>query len=441
MTVTVRLKPSAFNTQVQHEGKYLAFNSLVAFSLEMNEAQAQLFNETLNEIALSGSCKDEPLLRCLYTLGFVVPANYDELAAQQAAFQAARESTETLRLTIAPTMAYNLHCSYCFQQNFPPCKTMRPDVEQGIVEFVRRKSEASKALVVQWFGGEPLLRFKRIVAMTEAFQRICSDRGMRYHAEMLTNGVLLTPEIITSLPKLGIKAIQIPLDGDVDTYARRKGIALERAERFHDFLVSHMQSLVDATGSVTIRINVDRNNPAAGYDVVRMFKRTGCCDPRIDFRLGFLNNRDGIVDCIPHDCLSNTEFADAEADFRRFLIKQGYRVYGEPVPRKYPCAAPLRNNFTIDPAGRIGKCVPATGTDESVFSQIHPDDINRTMRETAGSDLPYSDFDPYASTCRDCELLPVCLGSCPRSHAPGRAVICALRQGLAETLAFYRLHS
>jgi len=436
----VMLKPSAFNAQVEHEGTHLAFNSVVACSLEMNAAQARLFNDALDEIGRSGSCEDESLLRCLYALGFVVPADYDELAAQQAAFQAAKASTETLRLTIVPTMACNLHCSYCFQQDFAPSKTMRPEIERGIVEFVRRKSEDSKALVVQWFGGEPLLRFKRIVAMTEAFQRICADRNMRYHAEMLTNGVLLTPEIIASLPKLAVRAIQIPLDGDVETYARRKGITLERAKAYHEFLVEYMQSLVDATGSVTIRINVDRDNPSAGYDVVRMFKRKGCCDPRIDFRLGFLNNRDGIVDCIPHDCFSSTEFADKEADFRRFLIEQGFRVYGDPGPRKYPCAAPLRHNFTIDPVGRIGKCVPATGTNESVYSRIYPDDIERTMRETNGPDVPYFDFDPYASACRDCELLPICLGSCPRSHAPGLAVICALKQSLAETLAFYRLH-
>src|SRR5208282_4539539 len=205
------LKPSAFNAQVEHEGTHLAFNSVVACSLEMNAAQARLFNDALDEIGRSGSCEDESLLRCLYALGFVVPADYDELAAQQAAFQAA--------------------------------KTMRPEIERGIVEFVRRKSEDSKALVVQWFGGEPLLRFKRIVAMTEAFQRICADRNMRYHAEMLTNGVLLTPEIIASLPKLAVRAIQIPLDGDVETYARRKGITLERAKAYHEFLVEYMQSL------------------------------------------------------------------------------------------------------------------------------------------------------------------------------------------------------
>ncbi|HEY0283437.1 MAG TPA: radical SAM protein [Rhizomicrobium sp.] len=440
MDTPVKLKPSVFNAQIPHNGKVLAFNSLIAFSLEMSEPQARIFNDTLDEIARIGRCEDEAFQRCLYALGFVVPADHDEIAAQQAAFRAAKADADTLRLTIAPTMACNMHCTYCFQQDFAACKTMQPEIERGIIEFVRRKSERSKTLVVQWFGGEPLLRLHRIAAMTEAFQSICAERGMRYYAEMLTNGVLLTPETVASLSKLAVRAIQIPLDGDIETYARRKGISLQRAQAFHDSLLDSMPSLLEATGSVTIRINVDRNNPAAGYDAVRMFKQKGCCDPRLDFRLGFLNNRDGIVDCIPHDCFSNAEFADTEAAFRRFLAEQGFQVYGEPGPRKYPCAAPLQNNFTISPDGRIGKCVPAIGTDDSVFGQIYPDDIERTMQETAAADAPYSDFDPYLGACSGCEFLPVCLGSCPRSHAPGRSVICALKEGLAETLAFYRVH-
>ena len=202
MTVALKLKPSVFNVQVRHNGKHLAFNSLVACSIAMDDPQARLFNDALDEIRRRGSIDDKSLLRCLYALGFVVRADEDELIREQARFKSVREDTETLRLTIAPTMACNLHCSYCFQQDFAGRRTMRLDVQRGVVEFVRRKTEGAKALVVQWFGGEPLLRYKQIVAMTEAFQRICAERGMRYHAEIMTNGMLLTPEIIASLAKL-----------------------------------------------------------------------------------------------------------------------------------------------------------------------------------------------------------------------------------------------
>ena len=63
MDTPVKLKPSAFNAQVRHNGKVLAFISLIAFSLEMSEPQARVFNETLDEIARVGWCENASEMR------------------------------------------------------------------------------------------------------------------------------------------------------------------------------------------------------------------------------------------------------------------------------------------------------------------------------------------------------------------------------------------
>jgi uncharacterized protein len=433
-----RWKPSVFNIRLMTDGKRLAYNGSTAHTIEMSLAQEAFFDQCLNEIEQSGHCSNEPMLQAMAALGFVVPEEDDEYRRNQIRFQNIKASTDVLRVTIAPTMACNLRCTYCFQQNLARCQFMSPEVEQGVVEFIRRKVKSSQKLVVQWFGGEPLLAFDRILQLSNTFQQICAEGGIEYYAEMLTNGTLMTSRVVDELRAMAIKAIQISLDGDAATYAQRRNIRLEYATAYHRFLLRHIKAIVEATGSVTIRVNVDRENPEAGKQVVRMFKAAGCRDTRIDFRLGFINTSRGILDCIPHDCLSGGEFTDLEADFRRFLASEGYRVYGEPELRKYPCGAPLAHSYTIDPEGRIGKCVPAIGTDESVFSRIYPDDIDRTMRETSGPGAPFSGYDPYESrSCRGCELLPVCLGSCPKMHAPGRIVMCGLKPNLAETLAFF----
>ncbi|KAF0206651.1 MAG: hypothetical protein FD172_3910 [Methylocystaceae bacterium] len=431
-------KPSAFNVELDAAGRRFVYNSISLQMLELDEATLACFRDSMDEIRLGGRCADERMLQCFLALGFVVPASEAEYEREQTQFSSSKADRDTLKITLAPTMACNLRCSYCFQQDFAPSRNMKAEVQNGVIEFVRRKAAGSRRLVVQWFGGEPLLRYEQIVSMTEAFQKICAERDMIYEAEMLTNGTLLTPEIIDSFRRLSLRAIQIPMDGDIATYARRKGATLKRAEDFHQFLLGHMPQLVAAVGSVKIRINVDRDNADAGKDVVRMFNTHGCCDPRIDFRLGFLNTRDGIIECIPHDCLSDAEFAAAEADFRQFLAREGFRVYDEPFRRKFPCAAPLERNFTIDPSGRIGKCVPAIGSDESVFSRIYPENIERTIAETSQADAPYADYDPFESEmCRKCALLPVCLGSCPKLHVDGVAASCRVKEGFAEKVLFH----
>lgn len=437
MNNVLKWKPSFFNVTLRRDGKCVIFNSVTAQMIELAEGQWEILEDCFSQTAQTGRCANENMLRYLIALGFVVPEGEDEYQREHAKFLATRSSRRKLLLTIVPTMACNLRCTYCFQQNIPRGKWMKPDVQRALVEFVRRKAEGSRQLVVQWFGGEPLLTYDIIISLSEEFQRICKEYDIAYHSEMLTNGTLLTSKIIDSFPRISLRVIQISLDGKPSTYAQRKQVSLGRAEAFYGFLVEHAQSIVDATGSVTIRINVDRDNADEGKEVVWLFKKHGVNDPRIDFRLGFLNTSRGIIDCIPHDCFSHAEFANLELDFRRFLANEGYMVYGMPQPKDYPCTAVVRNSYTVDPDGRIGKCVPAIGSEQSVFSQLYPDDLTHTLIETSSRKVPYEQLDPFESqACRNCRLLPVCLGSCPKMHEVNGTFVCSMKEGLADKLAF-----
>lgn len=56
-------------------------------------------------------------------------------------------------------------------------------------------------------------------------------------------------------------------------------------------------------------------------------------------------------------------------------------------------------------------------------------------------DIPYLHYDPYSlPACAECKLLPQCLGACPRNHTPNGVFQCALRDGLADRLAFFNTH-
>jgi uncharacterized protein len=432
-------KPSYFNVPLDNNGKRLMLNGANGLMLQLGKPQSEILDMYFDEIERNGNCSNETLLQCLVKLGFVVPQSEDEYLNARGDFAATRASRDSFRVTIAPTMACNMHCSYCFQRDMTRNQSMSPKIQEGAVEFIRRMAAGSRLLIVQWFGGEPLLAYDQILAMSEALRRSCEEQGIDYYSEMLTNGTLLTTQIIKSFKKIALKAIQIPLDGALDTYAKRKGVTADRARAFHRFLAENLQALVDVTGSVTIRINVDRENPEAGREVVRMIKEQGCFDPRIDFRLGFLNTSRGVVDCIPHDCLQPSEFSRLEVDFLHFLAQEGYRVYGAPTKRNFPCAAPLAHACTIDPQGGIGKCVPAISTQQSVFTRIYPDDIERTMQEFASGFTPYISFDPFESDqCKGCKLLPLCLGSCPKLHEDNKPFSCGMKEGLLERLRFYQ---
>jgi uncharacterized protein len=437
MSLTRNWKASVFNNNVPDGHRVTWFNSRSSCLFALSEEASRTLESVLDGLA-SGVPPGDALAAQLSSLGLIVPGDVDEYEGERVAFQDRLRARETLKITIAPTMACNLRCTYCFQQHLRKSPLLDRETQCGIVDIVRHLMRGTRLLVVQWFGGEPLLAWPRICEMTEEFQRICADCGAEYYAEMLSNGTLLSADKIARLDRLAVRALQIPLDGDIATYARRKQIPLDKARAFHQFLADSLQQIVDKTGSVTIRVNVDRDNPEGGKEAVRMIRAGGCVDERIDFRLGFLNTSRGVLECIPHDCFTPNEFGDAENDFRRFLAEQGYRVYGRPARRKFPCAAPLEHSFTVDPTGRIGKCVPSIGTGESVFAQIHPGDPLRTLAEMSLSEIPYGSFDPFArGPCQGCSLLPACLGSCPKMHEERATLLCPMKTGLGERLSFY----
>lgn len=441
MLAETRWKPSFFNIHVDRNGTRLFFNSVNSHIFELSGGQRESFDQALREVEEQGHCADPRMQYCLKTLGFIVPESENEYERERRRFQSTARSTESLRITIAPTLACNLRCSYCFQHELRHLPMLSPELERGVVDFVDRKLESSKILVMRWFGGEPLLALPQITRMTEELQSFCASRGIVYYAEMLTNGALLTPERIEKLNELSVRLMHLPLDGAPALYAERRGISLEQALAFHERLLDNVPHLLKILKTLVIRINVDQHNPRGGEDVVRMFKSRGYVDRRIDFRLGFLNTLPGILDCVPHDCLSMSAISSVQTEFHQFLAAEGYSVYGGPELLEYPCGVPLAHCFTIDPYGRIGKCVPCIGTEESVFAQIYPDDIDRTLREMEAADLPYADYDPYSSpACEGCKLLPQCLGACPRNHTPNGVFQCGLRDGLADRLAFFSTH-
>ena len=234
---------------------------------------------------------------------------------------------------------------------------------------------------------------------------------------MITNGALLGPSVLEHLTGLSLKQLEISLDGLPETYARRKGLPLDRALAVYDFLTRAAGPLIEAVGSLMLRINVDRENVDEAKELVRRMLRASPDARRIEFRLQVLSAGKGLIECIPHHCYSRDESAEVREEFESFLASQGLPAGGPPRRLNLPCMAVRHQAFTVAPDGRIGKCVPATGLPGNAFLTLDPADPAGTLARLDAVGHPYADFDPFLTpTCSGCPFLPVCLGQCPRDH-------------------------
>src|SRR2546423_10640360 len=76
--------------------------------------------------------------------------------------------------------------------------------------------------ILTFFGGEPLLNLPVMYDLAERTWRATQARGISMVVNVITNGLLLTPEVVDRLAPYGLNGIKITLDGDRDTHNRMR---------------------------------------------------------------------------------------------------------------------------------------------------------------------------------------------------------------------------
>lgn len=125
----------------------------------------------------------------------------------------------TLSLVIAPTLACNFACPYCYEANLP-LTIMREEVEDKIIDFINSFSKRCDSLEICWEGGEPLLGIKRIKSLLNKIKEK-SLLPLTYHS-IITNGYLFSKEIAYYFSNENLNFVQITIDGQEKTHNKSR---------------------------------------------------------------------------------------------------------------------------------------------------------------------------------------------------------------------------
>lgn len=179
--------------------------------------------------------------------GFLIERDFDELKSIKARYQDARRSSAFL-LTILPTFTCNLDCTYCVVGTKQG--RMSPSVEEMLIAFASKYVSENRvpSFQVDWFGGEPLLVPGSLERLSRAFQEICGRHGIPYRAQLVTNGTLITDDLVRRMSTWRVEQVQVTLDGGRkihDARRRWKGAArssFDEIVRGLELLVGHARS-------------------------------------------------------------------------------------------------------------------------------------------------------------------------------------------------------
>src|SRR5262245_37804429 len=247
------MQPSIFNVRVPLEGTdVFLMNTFTDAQLVVSRDVADLLDRLERSAAWTPATAEESdTMSQLFEHGFVVVDRETERHELKTHFREMRENTDTLKVTVLTTLQCNFACDYCIQGDHgdynKTAARMSLETAARIADWIERRMDAiaPRRLLLTFFGGEPLLNMPVLYYLSERLHATCGGRGIQILINIITNGLLLTREMVERLNPLGLNGIKITLDGDRDAHNRSR--PLRGGQGTFDRIVANVRAVADLT--------------------------------------------------------------------------------------------------------------------------------------------------------------------------------------------------
>jgi uncharacterized protein len=440
------MQPSMFNLQVvlPETNEVFLMNTFSDAQLLVSSDVAVLLDRIRNGQG-TFDAEERETVDTLVENGFIVDNREDEQDALKNYFTAMREDTDQLRVTVLTTLQCNFACDYCFQGDHGDYNKFAAKMTMEQAEGVARWIEARldevrpKKFVMTFFGGEPLLNLPAMYYLAEQCHAMSEERGIPQLVNVITNGLLLTRDVVERLAPCGLNGVKITLDGDRDTHNRMR--PLRGRQGTFDRIIENVRDVADLV-PITIGGNFDESSVDSYPHLLDFLKEQEFADKiaKINFKpiIKGATTPKGIIPLtvvsgegkpLNGTCMTSAGAGKLSGvggsmcdscqfvDEKMAYLRDETRRRGFPTPdgvHMGPCEIHRRNAHTIGPDGSIYACPGFTG--EPTASIGHVDGRVESWRQAAAERFEH--LSPHKEECGDCSFVPVCGGGCSvASHA------------------------
>lgn len=387
---------SRWNVVVPAAGGRTVFNTWTGAVVLMSEEEYML-------------CTSEPdrASQALKTAGIVVPFDVDETGLWSEGYIRGKEDESSLDLTIAVTMKCQFRCIYCFEGNRKEGALTAQGME-SIKRYVTARQAGLKTLRVTWFGGEPLMNMAAIRELSDFFLNFCRENGVKYVADMTTNGYALTAATVEELvSRCDVKRYIITVDGPETVHDRRR--PLHDGRGTFAVIWKNILRLTESGAYVTVRVTIDRQNALHVRELIDYIAASGLAG-KVYLALVKTFDYSDTPEDMRDDIQTLKEFSDLEVELTAYARKLGVMQFS--TPRPCPQGGCLRKgDVVIGTSGHIYKCLDTLGEDEWICGHV-----DEAGAEESGWFEEWQDWNPLRDDrCSRCPLLPLCNGGCPHN--------------------------
>jgi uncharacterized protein len=387
----VKIYPSEQNSDQQ-----LLFSTKMASKILLGQ-------ETLQSIEQGTlSPEDETLLA---KLGLIVEDREEEKRALLGLFDRMNENNPELSITVVLNLDCNFACIYCYEGEMKGSLYMTEETADHLIEFIKGHfPDQKKSLVVDFYGGEPLLSLGLIKSISKRLKSFAENRGASYGFTLVTNGSLFNRKVAGELTRLGLTNVQITLDGPAEIHNKYR--PFKSGAGSFDTLTKNIQETWDLV-KIGIGGNFDEKTYREFFRLLDDLEWIGLTPDKI-FSIRFapiVNRPEGDISPVDYKagCMSSNEpwLLEAEAFLRGEILRRGFNT-----SRAGPifCAVENTSCYVVNYDGVIYKCPGFIGKKGFEVGDLRTGvrDYGTLYRLGAWKN----------GSCADCEYLPMCFGGC-----------------------------
>lgn len=343
--------------------------------------------------------------------GFFVPASRSELKQILSRMKQERQQRAHISLTLSMTSDCDLACPYCVIRTTKGKGGMPLHVQQALLRWWEQQLVGRSTCSFEWMGGEPLLYPQTLLSLGKELLARAEVAGVTcIQQTLITNGTHLTPELLPALKAMGIRHIQITLDGPPELHDVCRP-SLDGKGSFETIL-RHIQA-ASKDFAISIRVNLTQSNAERYSELLDRLAAEGLQSLAVYPARVYEPESRSECGSFSQCSLTPEDYARLAINFELDGMDRGFQRTALPrVAYGGFCGAYHQSYFVVGPDGLLYRCPSRVGqvTSSAVGSVFDVAPAPYMARNQAY----YDALGPTETKgCFSCKLLPGCLGGCP----------------------------
>jgi uncharacterized protein len=427
------MKSSLFNVRVPLPNDDVFLMNMLSDAQLVVSADVAAFLDRVDAGSADRTPEERDAFAVLADNGFIVESHESERRALDQYLSEVKSDTSELNVTVLTTLQCNFACDYCFQGDHGDynerAEKMSMATAVRVGDWIERELDRVRPerLVLTFFGGEPLLNLPVMYYLAERMFGATRARDVRPAMNIITNGLLLTGDVVDRMLPFGLNGVKITIDGDRDVHNRMR--PLRGGQGTFDRIVENIRRVAGKC-RIAVGGNFDESSVDSFPSLLEFLKSQDFADKlsRVFFKPIIRTepvSAKGIIpltpiaakDAFKGTCMTSVGSGAGKScdscnvlDDKLTFLRAETKRHGFPTHdgvHNGPCHVHKQHAHTIGPDGSLYACPGFTG--QLAMSTGHIDDRRDSWRESALE--RFERLHPWKE-CGDCAFIPTCAGGC-----------------------------